>query len=128
MLVLRLIGYWRSDEQPWWPNPRDFIDALWHDDERRVLIRFLLAGTTARVHRGWSDCRFCGEQNGDCDFTDGTHLWPQGLAHYVRVHGVRLPKEFVAHTVARIDTIEGAVDTIETVETDDSWWAAQRHP
>ncbi len=33
---------------------------------------------------------------GDSDLTDGTWLWPQGLVHYVEVHGVALPDEFLA--------------------------------
>ena len=29
--------------------------------------------------------------------TDGTWSWPEGLAHYITVHDVRLPDEFVDH-------------------------------
>ena len=34
---------------------------------------------------------------GSKDLTDGVWVWPEGLAHYVGTHGVRLPDEFVAH-------------------------------
>jgi hypothetical protein len=133
MTLLRLIGYWRSDEQPSWPNAKDFVDPLWRDDERRLVVRYLAAGPTDRVHRGCSDCRFCGEQNGNRELTDGTYLWPQGLAHYLRVHGLRLPKEFVTHAVSHTDTITAVEpscidDEIATDETDGSWWAEQRRP
>ena len=37
---------------------------------------------------------------GTQDLTDGTWVWPEGLAHYVRVHGIALPDEFVAHMAA----------------------------
>jgi len=130
--VLLLIGYWRSAEQPSWPNPKDFIDPLWHDQERQVVVAYLGAGMTARVARGWSDCRFCGDDNGNREFTDGTYLWPEGLAHYVKVHGVRLPKEFVSHAVSRTDTSAVAemprIDTIEAADIDRAWWAEQRGP
>jgi hypothetical protein len=48
---------------------------------------------------GYSFCRFgCGipdRDMGSCDFYDGEWLWPQGLAHYIERHSVRLPDEFI---------------------------------
>jgi len=37
---------------------------------------------------------------GSCDLTDGTWVSPEGLWHYVDVHSVRLPDEFVEHAAA----------------------------
>ena len=34
-------------------------------------------------------------RNGDSELTDGVFVWPEGLAHYVAVHDVRLPEEFI---------------------------------
>jgi hypothetical protein len=47
--------------------------------------------------RGLSPCRLCGQLNGSAEYTDGTYVWPEGLAHYVMEHDVRLPDEFVSH-------------------------------
>jgi hypothetical protein len=48
---------------------------------------------------GYSFCRFvCGIADwdmGSADFCDGDWLWPEGLAHYVEKHSVRLPDEFI---------------------------------
>jgi hypothetical protein len=48
---------------------------------------------------GYSFCRFvCGvadTEMGGIDLHDGEWLWPQGLAHYVEHHSVRLPDEFI---------------------------------
>src|SRR5262245_48523055 len=48
---------------------------------------------------GFSCCRFdCGipdNEMGSCDLYDGKWLWPEGLAHYVERHSVRLPDEFI---------------------------------
>jgi hypothetical protein len=48
---------------------------------------------------GYSFCRFvCGtpnDQMGSVDFYDGEWQWPQGLAHYVEHHSIRLPDEFI---------------------------------
>ena len=34
---------------------------------------------------------------GSRDLTDGVWVWPEGLAHYVRDHGVVLPTSFIEH-------------------------------
>jgi len=36
------------------------------------------------------------------DITDGVWVWPEGLGHYVGVHGVRLGEEFVKDVVERV--------------------------
>lgn len=66
---------------------------------REKMIRYLNAGIVHEVYRGWSYCRYhCGisdEEMGDCELTDGTWVWPIGLAHYVDTHHISLPPEFV---------------------------------
>jgi hypothetical protein len=53
---------------------------------------------------GWSWCRLgcprIPDDIGTDDFTDGTYLFPEGLAHYVRRHAVRPPTEFLEHVRA----------------------------
>lgn len=41
--------------------------------------------------------------------------WPEGLAHYVTDHDVRLPERFVQHVLTM-------VDAIETADRDENWW------
>ncbi len=115
---LRLIGYWRGEQVPQWPNVLDFVDAEWDEDDRHATWQYVLQGTVARVWMGWSYCRICGVQNGDADLTDGFYMWPEGLAHYVHDHKVRLPDEFVRHARSRLDALEAA-------PTDSSWWQSQ---
>lgn len=51
---------------------------------------------------GYSYCRFrdCRDEhrnrNGCRDLSDGVWVWPEGLAHYVELHSVMLPEEFVS--------------------------------
>ena len=73
-----LIGYWKSDDEPGWPDPRDFVDASWSADERREVAGYLSNGTVVVEYRGLSPCRFCGRNNGHREFTDGTYQWPEG--------------------------------------------------
>jgi hypothetical protein len=66
--------------------------------------------------------------NGCAELTDGTHLvWPEGLAHYVEEHNVRLPDEIIA----LMDEVPAPVDENEFYERlmigrdlviDRDWW------
>lgn len=70
----------------------------------------LLRGRTLIQYRGLSECRFCGEFVGSKELTDQKYCWPEGLAHYLTQHSVRLPDEFVSHVsgvVAEIGTVDG---------------------
>jgi hypothetical protein len=99
----RLIGYWRSEAEPQWPDPVEFVDAGWDDEERKNVALYLASGARSAstmnipVALGWSSCRICGKDNGFGELVDGSYLWPEGLAHYVGDHSVRLPREFIDH-------------------------------
>jgi hypothetical protein len=119
MSVIR-IGYWAGDGGPW-PDVRGLVDRGWDEDERIDTGLYLRYGLVARAYLGLSPCRFCGKHNGSLELTDMTYLWPEGLAHYVEEHGVRLPGEFVAHVRAR-------ALVMDDLEVDDSWWLGVRGP
>jgi hypothetical protein len=108
MPTLKLIGYWRSGSEPEWPDPSALVDLAWDEQERHMVWTYVRSGTIARTYQGLSPCRFCGEHKGSIEFTDGVYIWPQGLAHYIDAHRVRLPEPFVRHAVARLDELEAA--------------------
>jgi len=83
-----------------WPDPVEFVDGSWDEEVRRRVATHLETGTLVNQYRGISWCRFCEKDNGSAELTDGTYCWPEGLAHYVRNHGVRLPVRFVQHVEA----------------------------
>lgn len=112
---LRLIGYWRSEQHPEYPDPADCVDPSWDEDERHQVWWYLLGGTHGPAYMGYSKCRMCGEQNGTAEYNDDTFAWPEGLAHYVYEHKVRLPKDFVDHAVRRLNDFESR-------GRDTSWW------
>ena len=116
---LRLIGYWAGPMAPGWPDVREFVDPEWDRDERELVTDYLRSGFVFRGFGGVSMCRFCGCANGALELTDGTWYWPDGLAHYVEDHAVRLPAEFVRHVLAE-------VDKLEDVERDVGWWRSWR--
>ena len=115
MTSLKSVGYWRSAQRPKYPDPADLVDETWSQDEREDVAFYLSSALIPRTWMGYSPCRICGRDNGAVDFTDGVYIWPEGLAHYVEDHAVRLPHEFVEHVIR-----EQA--KYETIEQDDGWW------
>jgi len=101
---LILIGYWAEPGHPDspYPDPRDLVDRNQPREERNAIVDYLTRGLLARAYMGRSTCRICGDPaNGNLELTDGIFLWPEGLAHYVRDHDVRLPTAFVEHVDQR---------------------------
>ena len=103
---LVLIGYWRP--RPEWaeyaseielslPRAHDWIDPSWSAADRAMVLAHLRAGRETCMMLGLSPCRICGRENGSRELSDGVFVWPEGLAHYVRDHGLRLPNSFVRH-------------------------------
>lgn len=127
--TLRLIGYWYEPSTPEdWPSVSGFVGEC-PPTERDAVVAYLRSGTPLVAFAGHSVCRVCGLDNGSTELTDGEHfVWPQGLAHYVEAHHVRLPQEVVA--VARrgpaqpIDPIavERALFETRTLVVDEQWW------
>jgi hypothetical protein len=113
------LGFWGGPAtDPSWPAVTEFVDLHWDVEERAFVADYLDRGLVARSYMGYSRCRICGRDNGALEFSDGTFVWPEGLAHYVRDHGVRLPEPFVAHARALIEWLEASA-------RDESWWRDQ---
>ena len=110
----RFVGYWQQRRHPYeqpykdpaieaflnnLPDPHDFVDETWDPAERAMVVEHLKLGTKFVHWLGYSWCRFgCKEYNGpNCCTFDGSWVFPQGLAHYVEAHGVRVPQAFVDH-------------------------------
>ncbi|HTJ33294.1 MAG TPA: hypothetical protein VL738_08685 [Dactylosporangium sp.] len=133
--VLRLIGYWDGRAAPdGLPDVCGFVPAV-ESAVQRAVAAYLRSGTVFAVAAGVSLCRLCGAANGRAEQTDGEHfVWPEGLAHYVEEHGVRLPDE-VAATAARglaevVDLEWFTPSLLETGEVtiDMEWWRHQASP
>jgi hypothetical protein len=125
----RLIGYWASTQDNTWPDVEGFVDATWDAAKRARVVGYLRRGRRWRGYRGFSRCRLCGEPNGSSELTDGSWVWPEGLAHYVEDHYVRLPEAFVRSVSAEVRLQLRAV--APECEPDRDWWLGQRpsrHP
>ena len=115
------IGYWASDRAPGWPDPHRFVDCGWDLGERETAVDYLRRGLVARAYLGMSPCRLCGAPVGSLELSDGVFIWPEGLAHYLDEHHVRLPARFVEHLRSRTEELGCA-------EIEDHWWKSQSGP
>jgi hypothetical protein len=86
-----------TDEDSPFIHPRRLVDSAWAREDRSRVVQYL-SGARAVAHAGGSSyCRFGCGLTGCAERSDGVWLWPEGLAHYVQHHAVRLPEEFVSH-------------------------------
>lgn len=114
--ILRSIGFWSGGAtNARWPDVRQFVDVNWDPDERDQVANYLQSGLVVRSYMGYSPCRLCGKDNGDLELSDGAYVWPDGLAHYILEHGVRLPDQFVQHAIRLTEELEEA-------SRDEVWW------
>lgn len=88
-----------KDNLPW---PADLIDETQHPFVLKTLAKYLDECPFGEHYMGPSTCRICGRHLGCSDRTDGTWVWPDELSHYLLVHKVRLPDDFVEHAFKRI--------------------------
>lgn len=121
MESLRVIGYWRNQAHPEYPDPHDFVDEAWDAVERNAVGAYLTSGVMPWAGMGVSPCRMCAGSNGSAEYSDGVYVWPEGLAHYVEDHFVRLPREVEQHILDRMTRYEEP-----TLDLD--WWVEAMQP
>ena len=122
MKRLHAVGYWNHDAWPittppppvlvnltaGFPDPRRLVEALGPRVADERVLAYLKSGHPRMHFLGMSYCRFgCRFVPGTACLTDGAWVWPEGLSHYVEVHQVPLPEEFL--------------DTMRS-----NWWHASR--
>ena len=136
---LVLIGYWLGPDAPGWPDPTGFVDTSWNEDERKAVTQYLHRGVQAPWQdMGPSRCRLCGMLNGTQELMNGTFLWPEGLAHYLEEHSVRLPRRIVDQMLhgnaelptwvvdpSIVDWDRGDFGALMDELVDRSWWKTQ---
>lgn len=118
------IGFWFNERAPGaYPRPQALVGG-WDAGARAHVIAYLRDGTEMAAYFGPSHCRFgCQGPLGHRDLGDGIWVWPEGLAHYVEAHDVRLPERFVARAAER-EGVVGEVSKAEAMRYDDGPWIA----
>jgi hypothetical protein len=98
MSKLKAIGYWWAEDDWMLPHPKWLVQADWQPEDRTKIVGYLRSGHQCMFWFGHSWCRLgCDNDTemGTSCVTDGIWIWPEGLAHYLEHHGIRLPDEFV---------------------------------
>lgn len=134
---MKLIGYWIYNLKDLsLPHPGELVGEM-PADVRAAVCHYLSNGTYYNGYRGQSWCRFhCGAEHremGHREFTDGEWIWPEGLVHYVRHHGIVLPDEFIAaatsgRSPAGLNVPQLMVLNSELLPYWIEWSAARRNP
>ena len=137
--VCHSLGYWNplGEDGPA-ISPLALVDPGWAAEERALLVRYLRGGAVVREVLGYASDHFAGRlssrEMGCAERTDGTWMWPEGLAIYVERYKVRLPEAFLIHARANgFENPQPAASEREPglwFEADPSFWfewcAAQR--
>jgi len=104
-------GFWTTgknlDDRP---DPRELVDkgGYYRSNPqvfRKIMEYLCTFGCLESFEIGYSFCRFSptctarGFEMGCCTFTDGVWCWPEGLLHYVLVHKILLPENFICHII-----------------------------
>jgi hypothetical protein len=125
---LEAVGYWFNDQAPSaYPRPQRLV-GTWRPEQRARVLAHLRGGVVFESYRAKSFCRFaCGISStkmGHRDLSDGVSVWPEGLAHYVEVHDVRLPPRFVKYAIASTVASRWSVPEDRDGMIDERTWIA----
>lgn len=136
MVTLKAVGYWYDpDVSLSGPDPSSIANRKSSKAEAALLAGYLRSGFVFRQFMGYSRCRLkCGipdREMGDADLTDGHWCWPEGLAHYVEAHSIRLPDTFlrsIRGKVFQMTSSQVMLDPIETLVDPRTWetWAKKQ--
>ena len=116
--------FWRDSEDDKYPWPEDIITPnFWKDpQEKEKIVSYLKSGSPCNHYRGSSWCRICKECLGSFERTDGIYIWPDKFEHYVECHDISLPDKFIEHIRTNNYQISVAVEDMDGLEQDDSFW------
>lgn len=86
------------------PAPQELVGEM-PEEHRARPAAYLAAGMDYEMYLGYSWCRIGCQidhpQMGSKDLSDGTWVWPEGLAHHVREHCILLPEDFVRDALSK---------------------------
>jgi hypothetical protein len=119
---LKLIGYWNERTGDGFIDPVRLAGRPLDVELKPSVLDYLRGGQFCGEDLGFSWCRFrCGipdQAMGSAELSDGIWAWPEGLVHYVAVHDVELPKEFLTHLISHRFTIDPDLRWEELISRD----------
>ena len=125
-IALIQIGYWDDTPKGDWIMPAYLFDPTWDPSERTRVASYLKGGARVREDLGYSHCRLSSEipdsVMGNAENTDGTWIWPEGLAIYIDRFAVRLPEAFLQHIRASEYEAFCPTGDVESAHVDTTFW------
>ena len=127
------VGFWKQQniEDDERPDPSTLVDLDWqgHCEHLDWILSYIQGKLYDVVflesyELGYSYCRFqtCPSTNpkdlGACTLTDGTYVWPEGLYHYVTLHHVKPPDDFLAFIESRYSTAPPSQATLQLYDVE----------
>ena len=124
-MPLKPLGFWRKENEDCGESivssPTPFLEwptrqvPKYSAPLTAVLLRYItLYSFIESWELGYSFCRHaCAEakenviEMGCTTLTDGVWVWPEGLAHYLHRHNVKLPEDFVLHVLCTVHAAAG---------------------
>lgn len=94
------VGFWPTGAEGKQAVAAQADPSFVEDPAFHAVLWFLQSPQSTTHFRGWSQCRVCGCVNGSQDYHRGEYTWPEGYLHYVIMHDVRPPAEFIQAAVA----------------------------
>jgi hypothetical protein len=98
-----VVGYWSySPDDPPLPYPQANAKPWAGQGKFVAKLKAIEQGIRKRdfgtmtAYRGFSLCRLCRVPNGNEEFEYAGYRWPSGFLHYVEIHNVRPPDDFIA--------------------------------
>ena len=127
--MIKLIGYWthNGSSEEGYPDPCKMQDPkFWETRDKAGVIKYLKNGRHCNQYLGYSGCRICDQMLGTHERTDGVWCWPDKLEHYIEVHDVVLPEEFIKHTTElfpiHFEITTGSTQPLEDFHPDETFW------
>lgn len=112
---MKKVGFWRNskDEVSSLPWPEARLSAT-NGSTQAFLVQLKKVESKACniAYQHMTQCKLCGSMHMSKEFTTKTYNWPQNYFHYVAVHNVEVPEDFV-HYIHNYDEIEDPLESRE---------------
>lgn len=95
---LKRIGFWKETSDDPVKRKKEVEQYIGDYDkpgDKESCIRFCNNAEQGPYFKGWANCRICGKKLGSCDMINGGFIFPVGLVHYIKEHGIVMGDNFV---------------------------------
>jgi hypothetical protein len=108
---MKKIGFWKNNAymqagyeevvKAWKDNQKNPITS----HEYEAIMTYIEESKIYIAYLGWASCRGCGKELGCCDMItpDKKFIFPEKYEHYISIHQIRPPDDFINMAVQWYD-------------------------